>query len=97
MFEEDNESFSETQSELFAGLMMIFLFIAIAFMIKTESKTFEIIKQKQTIGAVVENWAGTKTKIYEELKKEFWPKEDIDKLNSKSLIKCSTKELKYLF
>lgn len=71
MFEEDNETFSETQSELFAGLMMIFLFIAIAFMIKTENKTFEIIKQKQTIDVVVENWAGIKTKIYEELKKEF--------------------------
>ena len=33
----------------------------------------------------------------EELKKEFWPKEDIDKLNSKSLIRCNSKELKFLY
>jgi outer membrane protein OmpA-like peptidoglycan-associated protein len=80
MLENKNDSISETQAELFAGLMMLFLFIAIVFMMETENKSNEIIEQKDKIEDVVENWAGIRLKIYDELKKEF--EDDLEKWNA---------------
>ena len=72
MFEEKSSySIAETQSELFAGLMMIFLFVAISFMLETKSKNDDIVKQQQTIYKITNDWAGTRQSIYRDLYQEF--------------------------
>lgn len=60
-------------SDLMSGLMIIFMFIAISFMVKVNEKN-EILEN------IAKNYAKTKVELYNELQKEF--KDDLIKWNA---------------
>lgn len=60
----ENEDFWPSISDLMSGLMIIFMFIAIAFM-------SQVTKEKQSMTELAEDYKKVKMSIYEELFKEF--------------------------
>ncbi len=74
-------------SDLMAGLMVIFLFIAIVYIRPLIDEKERAVKDKeelaavqQTIKEIVVAWSESEVKIYEELKKEF--ETDLDRWNA---------------
>ncbi|MCY6354178.1 OmpA family protein [Clostridium sp. ZS2-4] len=58
-------------SDLMSGLMIIFLFISIAFMSKVSKENIKIRKEQEAIKKVVDTYEGIRVNIYEDLNKEF--------------------------
>lgn len=69
----DNDDFWPSISDLMSGLMIIFMFIAIAFMLEAE-------KGKKDITALAEEYKKVKVSIYQKLSNEF--KKDLNQWNA---------------
>lgn len=65
-----NDEVSSSISDLMSGLMILFLFVSIAFMVQANRKS-------QAIKAITENYKLIKNNLYEDLSEEF--KGDLDK------------------
>ena len=63
--------------DLMSGLMIIFLFIAVSFMLRVTEENISIKKQQDTIHKVVKTYEETKGNIYNDLYYEF--KDDMNK------------------
>lgn len=72
----EEESVWLSISDLMSGLMIVFLFIAVAFMSRVADENIQMKKQKDTIEKVVQTYEDTKGSIYNDLYEEF--KDDID-------------------
>lgn len=68
-------------SDMMSGLMIVFLFIAVAFMSRVADENIKIKNQQDTIEKVVETYENTKGNIYIDLVNEF--KDDMDSWNMK--------------
>lgn len=73
MYKDEAEDFWPSISDLMSGLMIIFMFIAISFMLKVNN-------EKIKIENIAKEYIELKSEIYEELSKEF--KDDLDKWNA---------------
>lgn len=58
-------------SDMMAGLMMIFMFIAVSYMLKNNEETLKVIDDKNTIKQIASQVKNTKTILYNQLYKEF--------------------------
>jgi outer membrane protein OmpA-like peptidoglycan-associated protein len=58
-------------SDIMAGLMMIFLFIAIVYMVEIDKDMVSIKKNKEDLVAIAENYLNLKERIYKDLLNEF--------------------------
>ncbi|MGL6108448.1 OmpA family protein [Romboutsia sp.] len=66
-------------SDLMSGLMIVFLFISVAFMSRVVDESISIKKQQNTIQQVVKTYEDTKGNIYDDLYDEF--KDDLKRWN----------------
>ena len=66
-------------SDLMSGLMIIFLFISVAFMSKVADENISIKKQQETVENILETYEDTKVNIYNDLYFEF--EDDMKKWN----------------
>ena len=60
-------------SDVMAGLMMIFLFIAIIYMVFIEKAMIDIKKHRDGLVEIAENYLNLKDRIYKDLHNEFRP------------------------
>ncbi|WP_195467939.1 OmpA family protein [Clostridium sp. D43t1_170807_H7] len=67
----EEESVWLSISDLMSGLMIVFLFIAVAFMSRVADENIEMKEQKATIEKVVQTYEETKGNIYYDLYEEF--------------------------
>ena len=67
----NNEGVNSAIADLMSGLMIVFLFIAVAFMSKVYDENVNIKKQQQTVENIVDTYEETKVNIYEDLYNEF--------------------------
>ena len=65
------ESFWPSISDLMSGLMMVFLFIAIAFMLMIEKQKEVIITEKNALEDLVTRYKNGKLDLYDSLIEEF--------------------------
>ena len=63
----EEESVWLSISDLMSGLMIVFLFIAVAFMSRVADENIQMKKQKDTIEKVVQTYEDTKGSIYNDL------------------------------
>lgn len=80
----NNEGVNLAISDLMSGLMIIFLFIAVAFMSKVYDENINIKKQQQTVENIVKTYEDTKVNIYNDLYNEFKDDMDIWKMEIKN-------------
>ena len=66
-----NEGVNSAIADLMSGLMIVFLFISVAFMSKVYDENINIKKQQQTVENIVNTYEETKVNIYEDLYNEF--------------------------
>ncbi len=74
------ESFWPSISDLMSGLMMVFLFIAIAFMLMIEKQKEVIITEKNALEDLVTRYKNGKLDLYDSLIEEF--DQDLSKWNA---------------
>jgi outer membrane protein OmpA-like peptidoglycan-associated protein len=67
-------------SDLMSGLMMMFLFIAIVFMLDVQQSKIEIQAQKDAMAKIVETDVQTRQQLHQDLLKEF--ESDLEKWNA---------------
>ena len=67
----NNEGVNSSIADLMSGIMIVFLFIAVAFMSKVYDENVNIKKQQQTVENIVDTYEETKINIYEDLYNEF--------------------------
>ena len=67
-------------SDMMAGLMVIFLFIAIVFIRNKLEETRKIAEINERMAEVAKLWEGTEDRLYEELKREF--RDDLPRWNA---------------
>lgn len=67
----NNDSPFASISDLMSGLMIVFLFIAVAFMSRVADENIKIKKQQETVENIVTTYEETKGLIYEDLYSEF--------------------------
>ena len=69
--EQDSEEHWISISDMMAGLMVIFLFIAISYMLFISKKMEEIEKEKEKIEKIVEAYVTLRSDLYAALREEF--------------------------
>ena len=74
------KNFGMNIADLYAGLMMIFLFVSISMLVEAKQKQTEVEKQKSEIIKITEGQNNLRQKIYEDLNLEF--KDNLDEWNA---------------
>ena len=78
--EQDSEEHWISISDMMAGLMVIFLFIAISYMLFISKKMEEIAKEKEKIEQIAVTYDKLQKNLYNDLEKEF--RKDLKKWNA---------------
>ena len=78
--EQDTEEHWISISDMMAGLMVIFLFIAISYMIHVRAEKEKIEKAMATIEQIADTYEALRSELYTDLEEEF--KDDLNKWNA---------------
>lgn len=74
------QNFGMNIADLYAGLMMVFLFVSISMLVEAKQKQTEVDRQKSEIVKMTESQNNLRQKIYEDLNLEF--KDNLDEWNA---------------
>lgn len=74
------QNFGMNIADLYAGLMMVFLFVSISMLVEAKQKQTEVDRQKSEIVKMTEGQNNLRQKIYEDLNLEF--KDNLEEWNA---------------